>query len=42
MNILQNASANVVGVVVALDRQETTSVPDENDNGEKLSAIQVN
>mmetsp|Transcript_17037 Transcript_17037/g.17787 ORF Transcript_17037/g.17787 Transcript_17037/m.17787 type:complete len:519 (+) Transcript_17037:20-1576(+) len=40
MNILQNASANVVGVVVALDRQETTSVPDENDNGEKLSAIQ--
>lgn len=41
MNILQNASANVVGVVVALDRQETTSVPDEVNNSEKLSAIQV-
>ena len=41
MTILENASANIVGVIVALDRQETTSVPDENMNGEKLSAIQV-
>lgn len=41
MDLLQQSQALVVGVVVALDREETTSVVNQETSEKLLSAVQV-
>lgn len=41
MELLQQSQAIVVGVVVALDREETTSVVNQDTSQKLLSAVQV-
>jgi orotate phosphoribosyltransferase len=41
MDLLKQCQAHVVGVVVALDREETTSVASAESTEKPLSAVQV-
>jgi orotate phosphoribosyltransferase len=41
MDLLQQSQALVVGVVVALDREETTGVVNQDTSEKPLSAVQV-
>lgn len=41
MELLSHSNAQVVGVVVALDREETAGSGNENDSEKPLSAVQV-
>jgi orotate phosphoribosyltransferase len=41
MDLLNQCQAHVVGVVVALDREETTGAASQESSGKPLSAVQV-